>query len=167
LFFTLIRAHLLIDASFSSSSSRHLLLLLLMLYYADQARFTMTQFGSQSAFLVVVIALSIALGLDDVETSHLSQAINVVWISICFYIGWKLLPSVPAKNTLKEDQYLLTQGFIENFRTMKNIQQHYNRGLFRFLLAVIFAEAGVNAFTVRHSKTYNNLYFGCIFGFWF
>ena len=117
--------------------------------YTDQAHFTMTQFGAQATFLVVVIAISMGVGLNDVQTGHLSQAINVLWVAPIFYAGWKMLPSVAAKNTLSDDQSLWTAGFVQNFHTIQSIHKHYNRGLFRFLLAVVFAEAGVNAFTVR------------------
>lgn len=113
-----------------------------------QAHFTMTQFGAQSAFLILIIGIAYGAGLNDVQTGHVSQAVNVIWISIAFYAGWKLMPSVDSKNKLPLGQSLWTAGFKQNFRTMANIHKHYNRGLFRFLLAVVFAEASVNAFTV-------------------
>ena len=119
----------------------------------DQAHFTMTQFSAQATFLIVVIAIGIALDLNDVQTGHLSQAINVLWVTPIFYFGWKLLPNVAAKNTLRDDQSLWTAGFVQNFHTIKSIHKHYNQGLFRYLLAVVFAEAGVNAFTVRITTT--------------
>ena len=111
----------------------------------------MTQFGAQSAFLLLITIIAFAAGFNDVQTGHVSQAINVVWISIAFSVGWNLLPAVPAKNSVPEGHSLWTAGFVQNFHTIKSIHKHYNRSLFRFLLAVVFAEAGVNAFTVRRS----------------
>ena len=113
----------------------------------------MTQFAAQSGFLLLIIALAFVFGFHnavagDVKTAHLSQGLNVIWISIAFYVGWKLLPSVGAKNKVPEGRSLVTAGFVQNFRTIRTAYEHYNRGLFRFLLAVVFAEAGVNAFTV-------------------
>lgn len=108
----------------------------------------MTQFSAQAGFLILIALLSVALGLNEVETGHMSQGINVFIISIAFYTGWNLLPSVPAKNTLPEGRSLWTAGFVQNYKTIQSIRKNYSRGLFRYLIAVVFAEAGVNAYTV-------------------
>ena len=114
----------------------------------DAAIFTMVQFGAQSAFLIVVIAVGIAAGLDDVATAQVGQAINTVWSSVAFFIGWRLLPNMPARRVVPEGHSLLAEGFRQIFRTAKHINKEYNHGLKWFLLAVIFAEAAANAFTV-------------------
>lgn len=111
--------------------------------------FTMIQFSSQGAFLIIVAVVAIAVGFTDVETARMSQAFNAVTVSISFYFGWRLLPSVvPPKHTLPEDKWLLTQGFIQNWNTAKEINREYKKGLRWFLLSVVFGEAAAAAFTV-------------------
>lgn len=114
---------------------------------SETALFTMTQFGSQCLFLIVVIALSIALGLDDVITAQMSQGIDVLWTGTFFYLGWRLLPNVPPRHILPEGRWLLTEGFFRVYHTAKEIQQKYKRGLRCYFVALIFAESAVNAFT--------------------
>jgi MFS-type transporter involved in bile tolerance (Atg22 family) len=110
--------------------------------------FVMLQFGAQALFLVVVIAFSVGISLNDVQTGQCSQAINVVWISIGFYFGWKTLPSRPSRHELQEGHNIWTEGFKDVWRTAKKINRKYPHGLRWFLLATVFAEAGANAFTV-------------------
>lgn len=85
--------------------------------------FVMLQFGAQSLFLVVVIAISGGIGLNDVQTGQLSQAINVVWISIGFFFGWKMLPSRPSRHDLPEHHSVWTEGFKQVWRTTKSIKR--------------------------------------------
>ena len=106
------------------------------------------QFSAQAIFLAIVIAISLGLKLDDVQTARLSQAFNTVTVSVSFYCGWKLMPSVPAKHVVPEGRWMLTQGFVQNWNTAKEINQHYKTGLRWFLLSVIFGEAAANAFTI-------------------
>jgi MFS-type transporter involved in bile tolerance (Atg22 family) len=108
----------------------------------------MVQFGTEICFLIVVIALALAFGLDDVGTAQLGQGVNTVWSSIAFWLGWRLLPHVPANHTLPEGRSLVTIGFVQTYQTAKNINQKYKHGLRWFLLAVVFSEAAVTAFTV-------------------
>jgi MFS-type transporter involved in bile tolerance (Atg22 family) len=115
---------------------------------SDTATFTMAQFGAQSSFLIVVIGISLALGLGDVATAQVSQGINSVWVAVGFSLGWNYLPSVGINHTLPEGRSLLTQGFVQNWKTAKRINKHYARGLRWFLFAIVFAEAATNAFTV-------------------
>ena len=111
------------------------------------AIFVICQFGSQASFLIVVVALSLAAGWDDVMTAHVSQAINAVWAGLAFYIGWKMMPTVPASHELPADKSLWTQGFAQIYHTAQRINREYATGLRWYLLAVVFAEAGVNSFT--------------------
>jgi MFS transporter, UMF1 family len=112
--------------------------------------FTTCQFLSQGSFLLVVIALSIALGLNDVVTAQVSQAIDVIWTGMFFILGWRLMPSAPASHVLPEGHCrLVTQGFVQVYHTTKKLnQEYYKSGLKWYLLALVFAEAGVNSFTV-------------------
>ncbi|KAL7542812.1 hypothetical protein ACHAXR_012126 [Thalassiosira sp. AJA248-18] len=111
------------------------------------ALFTMCQFGAQSTFLVVNIALSIALGTGDVVTAQISQGICVLWLIVTFVPGWKKMPSVPALHE-RTSGSLVRLGFSKNWQTMVGINTHYGSGLRWYFLAVVFAEAGANAFTV-------------------
>lgn len=112
------------------------------------AIFTMTQFGSQSAYLVVNIALSIAFDLGDVKTAQVSQGICVVWLFATFYPGWKKMPSVPKLHDRPAGKGLVRLGFSRVWQTMVGINKHYGKGLRWYFLAVAFGEAGANAFTV-------------------
>ena len=119
-----------------------------MLHISDSPLFTITQFSAQAMFLVLVIAVSLSPQLNDVQTGRLSQGFNTITVSISFYYGWKLMPRVPAKHSLPEGRWMITQGFIQNWDTAKEINKHYKIGLRWFLLSVIFGEAAANAFTI-------------------
>lgn len=114
----------------------------------DTSKFTITQFSSQATFLLLITALSIIFDLGDVVAAQMSQAINSVWISICFYFGWRLMEAVPARRVLPEGTSLFTQGFLQTAKTVRDINKFYKKGTRWYFLALTFAEAGVNAFTV-------------------
>ncbi|CAB9513925.1 expressed unknown protein [Seminavis robusta] len=57
-------------------------------------------FSSQIAFMVLVVASSMALDLQDVETARISQGINTVILIPTFYFGWRLMPKVSARHKL-------------------------------------------------------------------
>lgn len=84
----------------------------------------MLQFGAQALFLLVIIAVSIGIGLNDVQTGMCSQAINVVWISIGFYFGWRVLPSRPSRHELPEGHNIWTEGFKDVWRTAVKITRY-------------------------------------------
>ena len=109
--------------------------------------FVAVQFSSQAAFLLVVIVLAFALGYDDVQTGQLSQGINTVWTGIGFYIGWRLLPSAPRSRPKPDQVSFLAAGFAQIYQTAQKINHRYSRGLRWYLLSLVFAEAGINAFT--------------------
>ena len=111
------------------------------------SKFRMIQFGSEVVFIVIITALSLALKSSDVILSSYSQILSVIWIGICFYFGWKTLPQVPPKRVLRSDQSVLTAGFIQTLKTVKNIHTNHGGSLRWYFLAVIFSEAGANAFT--------------------
>lgn len=114
------------------------------------ALFTMCQFGAQSAYLVLNVALSLGLGWvgQDVKIAQLSQAICVVWLLVTFVPGWRKLPKVPALRPRPEGKWLVSIGFSQVWHTVIGINKHYGSGLRWYFLAVAFAEAGANAFTV-------------------
>ena len=73
--------------------------------------FVFTQFGTQALFLVVVVGIAMARGLNDLETAQLSQVINSTHLLVLSSLGWRLLPKVPPKHTLEEGKSLLWDVF--------------------------------------------------------
>lgn len=110
--------------------------------------YVITQFLASLVFLLLVSIVAMLAGFDDVTTGQFSQAINVVWVGLAFFYGWKLLPEVPALQTPPEGRSLAVAGFVKLWETTKGINKHYGGSVRWYFLAVIFAEAGYNAFTV-------------------
>jgi len=82
-------------------------------------------------------------------TAQVSQGINVAWVAACLIPGFCYLPwSVRRNQRLSEGQSLLTQGFVQNYRTIKKlaIKPHW-KGLRWYFLTLVFAEAATNTFT--------------------
>jgi len=117
-------------------------------FSADTATFVMTHFIAEISFLILIIATSLVLGLGHVVTGQLSQGVSAVWAGIGFYNGWKRLPEAPRNHILPEGHYLVTEGFVQIFRTARRINSDYKRGIRWFFLAVIFAEAAASAFSL-------------------
>jgi len=88
-----------------------------------------------------------ALGLNDVNTSRVSQGVVALWSGVAFAVGWTLVPKVPPRRILPKGHFLLTEGFKEVFKTARDINKTYRRGLRFYFLALIFAESAVSAFT--------------------
>eukprot|EP00934_Nitzschia_sp_Nitz4_P006401 Nitzschia sp. Nitz4//scaffold155_size52807//30637//32354//NITZ4_006801-RA/size52807-augustus-gene-0.54-mRNA-1//-1//CDS//3329537384//6391//frame0 len=109
--------------------------------------FVMTQFSCQSLFLIIVIAISFAFDMDDVATAQTGQAIDVVWSGVGLYLSWKWFEPVPPRHQLPEGRSLWTAGFSQTFNTAKAIKEKYSHGTWWFFCSLVFAEAGVNAFT--------------------
>jgi MFS-type transporter involved in bile tolerance (Atg22 family) len=112
-------------------------------------KLTMLQFGTQAAFLVVIIGISIGISSNDVVTAQISQGINTALIIVAWGIGWrKLLPKAKAKRSLPEGKTIWGAGFTQLYYTAKHINTHYKRSIRWYLLALCFAEAGAQSFTV-------------------
>jgi MFS-type transporter involved in bile tolerance (Atg22 family) len=109
--------------------------------------FIQSQFSSEVTFNVVVVGSSLAFALSTVHTAMVGQTACVIWSVLSFTCGWRLLPSRPARHTVNEQQFILTAGFAQNWRTAKAIWTHYRKGLKWYLLALIFAEASAAAVT--------------------
>ena len=108
----------------------------------------MSQFTSQVLFLLVITIITIVFGLKAVVAAQVSQAVDAVWSGVFFYFSWKLMEEVPARHVLQEGKSLLTEGFVQVAKTVRDINRSYKRGTRWFFLAVTCAEAGANAFTV-------------------
>jgi UMF1 family MFS transporter len=115
------------------------------------SKLIMFQFSAQAGFLLLISVLAFVLKLTDVLTAQVSQAINCCWILVAFGIGWcKLLPKVGTNHERLPEgtSNLFSAGFAQLWRTAKSINTNYRRSLRWFYLALMFAEAGVNSFTV-------------------
>jgi len=111
--------------------------------------FTMTQFSCQALFLLlVVIVTGIILKTNDIVTAQISQTMNVAWVVPMFYLGWRLFPNMQKSRKLPEGHSLLTEGFRQNWRTVRSISMDYKKSLRWYFLALVFAEAGTNTFTI-------------------
>ena len=110
--------------------------------------FTMSQFGVQTIFLLVVSGVSYFKDMDDVRTAQMSQAICSILIIFPFYMGWNRLPQVEARNELEEGKSLICQCFAQNWKTAKEINRNYGRSLKWFLLGTAFSEPAAGGFTV-------------------
>mmetsp|Transcript_46906 Transcript_46906/g.142093 ORF Transcript_46906/g.142093 Transcript_46906/m.142093 type:complete len:460 (+) Transcript_46906:162-1541(+) len=114
------------------------------------ALYTMCQFGAQATYLLLNVALSLALGWggQDVRNAQLSQGICVAWLLLSFIPGWRKLPRVNALRSRPANKGLVRIGFSQVWHTILGINRHYGSGLRWYFLAVVFAESGANAFTV-------------------
>lgn len=112
------------------------------------AIFTMTQFGAQTCYLILNIAISMVMNLNDVNTAQVSQGICIIWLSATFIPGWRKMPSAPRNHERPAGKGFVRLGFSRVWKTMVGINKHYRKGLRWYFLAVAFAEAGANAFTV-------------------
>jgi len=114
-------------------------------------KITMSQFISQELFLILIIGISIGIGSkdDDVLTAQVSQGVNVPILIVCWSLGWyKFLPKAKAKRALPEGKSLYSAGCDQIFRTARRINTDYKRSIRWYMLALSFAEAGANSFTV-------------------
>lgn len=50
----------------------------------------------QLIFVIIIVALAMFLDLNDVTTSQVAQGLTVVWSGLGFFLGWRLMPKVPA-----------------------------------------------------------------------
>lgn len=121
------------------------------------ATWTASQFAAQAAFGVVVgvvagiIFWKYDVSQQDVVTAQISQAINVVSSVCLFTLGWKKFPAVPRNRELPPGHSILTEGFKQNWKTIKCLAQTNSRKTLLYFLAVVFAEAGTNTFTTVSS----------------
>jgi len=112
-------------------------------------KITITQFSFQATFMVLIIGISIGIGSGDVLTAQISQGINAAILLVTWSIGWfKLLPKSKAKRVLPEGKSLCSAGFSQIFQTAKHINSNYKHSIRWYLMALIFAEAGANSFTI-------------------
>jgi UMF1 family MFS transporter len=116
------------------------------------SRFTGKQFTCQGSFLVLVSVLSYLLGISDnsVQTARMTQGLNFSILCMFFGMGWKRMPSRQATRELPEGMRgfrIIAYGIGQNFRTATSIHREYKKGLRWYLLATVFAQAGVAALT--------------------
>ena len=109
-------------------------------YNADYQAFT---FGSELVYLIVMVAITVPLALDNITTAQLGQAFCVAVSGVAYTLGWyRYLTSKPASRTLLPGENLLCSGFVQVFRTFGALWKHYRQSVGFFLFGVFFAQAG-------------------------
>ena len=104
--------------------------------------FLITQFASGLFFLLLISIVSMVVGLSDVTTAQMSQAINFVWVSMFFVIGWKYLPNVDTLQKIPEGRSIYSAGFVKIANSAIGITKYYGGSVGWFFVAIVFAEAG-------------------------
>jgi MFS-type transporter involved in bile tolerance (Atg22 family) len=111
------------------------------------SNFTISQVISQAFHVIIVLAISTALNLDDVATAHISQGLVSFFLAVGLGLAWfKYLPKVEAKRALPEGKSLFTASLAQSCTTIRLINNEYKRSLRLYFLAVLFAESGATAF---------------------
>lgn len=106
--------------------------------------FVCFQFICQMLFLLVVVIVTFGLGLDNVRTAHVGQALaGTIMGGLSWHAWTKLMPYVPPTKELRPGQVLVFASFQENYRTLKSMVKHYRRSLLWFHISLSFGEAGV------------------------
>lgn len=103
-------------------------------------------------FLVEILCIiglafvSICWSMNSVELLQFSQAFNCVCIIIFWICGWKLLPNAPKRRSIPAGSYLPVLGFVQIFKTMRDLVFKLEKIMLWYFTASIFAMAGVSAF---------------------
>jgi len=111
------------------------------------SNFTVCQFSSMLAFLLIVLGIAQVAGLsdDDIAVAQLGQSIAFVISSVTLYLAWgRLLKPRPAAHDLPEGTSVWSAGFRQLYRTSKTIMKDY-KALKWFYLGVAFSDAGGGA----------------------
>ena len=107
------------------------------------SRFYMWMSGMEFSYLLIIVAISVALEADDVLTGQIGQAVDVPISGFFFTLTFYFFTKKDAKRSLPAGgASLVTAGLKQVFVTSKGLIQHYPSTLTLFLLAVVFAEAG-------------------------
>lgn len=108
--------------------------------------FQIIQFGSQAGFLVVIAIVSVVMNPSTVMVGQISQGLNAFSCIILFSVGWfKYLEPVNAVRKLPEGHNMITEGFKNNFKTLKEVNKHYKKGIRWFFLGLCFSQAAAQA----------------------
>jgi MFS-type transporter involved in bile tolerance (Atg22 family) len=102
----------------------------------------MAMFGHEILFLIVMAAIAVILGTDDVVTAQISQGLDTVVTGGYFILTWYYFTKKEAKAILSKDSTLCGAGFRQVFRTSTGLYHHYPNTVGRFFVGCIFAEAG-------------------------
>jgi UMF1 family MFS transporter len=114
----------------------------------------MWQFFTQVIYLMVVIGASMALGFTaegyvngDVHTAVLSQSLVSLYAGFMFIYSWKYcMKKRPALHKLPQGESLVSIGPKQIAKTVADMSKNH-RPVYMALLAIMFTEAGANAFT--------------------
>ncbi len=112
------------------------------------AEYSILTFVMELFHLVLVVGISYAFHLGDVQTGQLGQMLNIPVSSICYYLAWRFFSRKKPKRKEKRGESLILRGFSQVFKTEEGIRKHYGPSLGWFLMATMFAEAGASTFTL-------------------
>jgi len=102
--------------------------------------------GGMLFFFIVVGGVQFGTGWDSISLARFSQALATGIGGINLYLAYKRYSPVKAVKVLAEGSNLYLAGFVELKHTMTSLSKH-EPGAARFLLAAVFNEAAVSAFT--------------------
>ena len=118
------------------------------------SKYYMFMFGIEALYLIVVVAVSIALfDSDDVLTAQFGQAFDVLVSGSFYALAFYFFTEKEARRTLAEGQSLTIAGIRQVCVTIAGIWKHYPTTLGWFLLGVVFGESGtklVERFLMKH-----------------
>jgi len=115
------------------------------------ANFTAVMFGWEVIYTITCLVVALAIGLSNTDNEgrgRLGQIMNCLFSGPCYFAAWYFFSSKPARRQLEEGKSLFTDGFSQVFRTAKGIKKHYSSTLGVFFMAVVFCDAGSNAFAL-------------------
>jgi len=108
--------------------------------------FSMVQFGSQALFLLLIVTIAGAIGLNVVMLAQVSQTLNSILIAIAFIFAYRLFPHAPPRHELGKGESLLFQGFKQNWKTVLCINREYKNSLRWFLLGITFGDPAIQSY---------------------
>lgn len=117
-----------------------------MIIYSS--RFYTWMFTCEVLYLVLITAVSFVLENDDVVTAHVGQAVDVGISGFFYTLAFYFFTKKPARRQLPQGDSLLFAGFQQVFKTSVGICKYYPSTLGFFMIAIVFAEAGANSFTI-------------------
>lgn len=107
------------------------------------SRYYAQLFGSQLFFTLFVVGVSRTLIKgDDVSTARLGQCLNLVQSGSFYLLAVYFFTNKEPRRTLGKGQSLVLAGLKQVGKTSVSLCKHYPTTLTRFLLSVIFGQAG-------------------------
>ena len=111
--------------------------------------FTLFNYTAQLTFLLIVIGISLALNLTTIATAQVSQAVSGLLLAIvgCAYVWPRFFQAdvEPSRKLPEGSTSIVLAGFVQNYRTVRDMYVHYRSSLFWFNVSIMLGEAGILA----------------------